>query len=343
MGTITMAIKTAGKLEKDPEFKWQGPGRRLAIVNCTFAGTYATGGDTWDLSKHFSAVEEVLLGPAEGNNLEFVNNADPSLCKIKAYASSGPLHSHNLPITGGQAETDQIPVAYDTVADRLEKAKEGMYSNDPAGPASYATGGFTLNLSGTFNAIPEVVVTCEDPRYQAVYVPGTDASDGKVKVFDINRRGFAGTTAGPNPYPAGGFTLNLSGHGVSGVPDAVFVSPTSRQDQVANYKPGTNETDGKVAITVASTGAEDGGSNLSGVTYQYAGFYGDAEVPNATNLSGVNFQVIAKGPLNNAGDVDVATYNNTEATSTNEIDNGTNLTAISFTAMVVGTPKVIGG
>lgn len=340
MGALTgLTPKAFGDLKVNDALKYKGPAPSVMMLDATLPASYDASGSIFDLSGYFSKVEGVFCGPAEGCSLEPVLNDNPALIKIKVYGAI-TAHQHQVPITGGQALTDQIPIAYDTVADRLEKAKETVHSLAQAGPASYSAGGFTVNLSAFFDEIPEVVVTPQNSNYQAYYVPGTNASDGKIKVNDLRRKAFAGTIAGPASYAAGGFLATLAAAGVAGIPTAVTVSATTRRDEVAIYDPGTNETDGKIVSTVASTGLETADTtNLSAVTYQYHGSYADPEVPATTNLSTVTFNIIARGSLPNTTDVNIIVDANAESATPSEIDAATNLSTISANFFVVGTPK----
>lgn len=226
----------------------------MLAADLVFDAIYATGGELLSptLDKYFSDITQVFLTGNSGINLEFVDNDDESLAKVKAYQAEGS-HTHTLGITGGGAYASTIPVVYATDDDRLEKSKEVVHRGTQTGQASYTTGGQTLDLSSVFSGIPQVA--CD---VQAI--------------------------------------VNMA----------------------ARYVPGTNASDGKIALLVPSTGAE---------------------VANTTNVSAQTVQYIAKGEVTNTGNVDVAT----EAAAGNtadEIASGQDISSITFGIFVVGKPKV---
>ena len=122
----------------------------------TLSSSYATGGDTLDLSKFLSTTPVmVLLGTAKtAYHAEWVVGTTAANGKVKVYS--------------------QLPGLKTTVA------------GTQTGPASYPTGGATLDLSGTLSATPDgVVVNCTG-AFTASYVAGNAANNGKIKVIALS-------------------------------------------------------------------------------------------------------------------------------------------------------------
>lgn len=257
MGNVTLTVRNIGRLEKQPGAKYEGNNPQVLFGEIAMSTSYAASGDTLDLSAYFSEVDEVIIGSAQGCSLDYVAGATVATSKVKAYGAL-TAHTHSLKVVGGADAANQWPVMIDTATSILQKAKKLVIAGSTAGPASYPTGGFTLDLSSNLN----------------------------------------------------------------GIPDAVLVGTEDRQDQIAIYDKGTGANDGKIVVTVASTGAE---------------------VANTTNLSAINYQYIARGDATNTTDVTATggtdnVQNSAETATASEVDAATNLSTITATIVVVGKP-----
>lgn len=314
-------------------------------ADAVFDNSYATGGELLSptLDSFFSDITAMFPSSNSGVSLEMVDNATLTSIKVKAYQAEGS-HTHDVTIAGGADATNQHPVSVDTTTNLLQKAAEKVYGAEFAGSASYPTNGQTLDLSTIFSATPHVVINSEDDDYEATYVPGTGANDGKVKIRDKRRMVTTCTkVTGAASYAAGGQTVDLTALcGVVGVPDVVLCQSNIISDVMFKYIPGTGATDGKIAATVISTGVEVGnGVNLSGGAIQLIVAYAAEEVPNATNLSTKNFQYVAYGAVTNTTDETIAGAALASAgNAADEIAAAQDLSAITFSLLIIGKPKV---
>lgn len=165
-----------------------GPPLVELVADLVFDSSYATGGELLSptLDKYFSDITQVFFTDNGGVSLEFVDNADESLAKVKAYRAEG-AHTHTVTVVGGGALANTHPVVVTTDGggtEVLEKAKEKTVQGSQTGQASYTTGGQTLDLSAHFDAIPKVM--CDMAAvgdFIARYVPGTNAADGKIALI----------------------------------------------------------------------------------------------------------------------------------------------------------------
>lgn len=420
MGNATLTALRGGRLESAPGAKIQGTTPYILDGLLTMSSSYATNGDTLDLSSYFDEIHEVMVEDDLNYGLNYVAGSGANDGKVKAYQSKTVAHTHSLLVKGAQSAGQLVqvsssilgkspvglangritgPVSYvangttldlsatfnaiPNVVINVEEAgyraayvpgtiaadgkvkfyKDNVASGRVAGPASYSGGGTVLDLSATFKGIPKVVVVCEAAGYQASYVPGTGASDGTIKVYKENVT--SGQVAGPASYVSGGFILDLSAS-FSGIPNVV-VSLATIGDYVASYVPGTGATDGKVAVTVMSTGVEVAGAvnlsavnfdyvarvapsevinttNLSGVNFEYVATATEDEPPNATNLSAIHFQYLAIGAVDVAGDATLTggtnnNQNNSASAAAAEVTVATNLSTVSVPIRITGKQK----
>lgn len=157
MGAVTLDIAVAGKLQKFPGAplaKEQG----MLGGFLTMSASYATNGDTIDLSKYFESVDFGLITSPSGLVLEFVDDANPALCKVKAYRSL-PQHAHDLKVVGGAA----------VAGTKATQALAGVLSKEEAADATL-TGG-TDNIQNKFlNVSDEVSAATNLSTYEASFL-----------------------------------------------------------------------------------------------------------------------------------------------------------------------------
>lgn len=234
----TLTNIRVGEMVGDRAHKMDAAPMVCLAADLVFDNSYATGGELFSptLDKYFSDITQVFFTDNSGVALEFVDNADESLAKVKAYRAEG-AHTHTVTVTGGGALASTHPVVVTTdggATEILEKAAEKTIQGDQTGQASYTTGGQTLDLSGSFSAIPNVVC---DPTtvadIMARYIPGTNASDGKIALIVISTGAEAANASNQSgvtvQYIARGACTNTTDEPVTSSSDAANTA-----DEVAN-------------------------------------------------------------------------------------------------------------
>lgn len=255
---ITLSNIRMGQLDPVKNMRnIDGPPLVAMFADAVFDNSYATGGELLSptLDGYFSDVTQVYFSDNQGVALEFVDNASLALAKIKAYRAEG-AHTHTVTVVGGGALASTHPVVVTTDGggtEVLEKSKTKTVAGSQTGQASYTTGGQTLDLSADFDAIPRVMC-----------------------------------------------------------------SPVAVGDFIARYVPGTNASDGKIALIVPSTGVE---------------------VANTTNVSAQTIAYIAHGQCANTTDEPIASSSDA-ANTADEVAAAQDLSAITFHIMIVGKPRV---
>ena len=137
-----------------------------------------------------------------------------------------------------------------------------------------------------------------------------------------------GTHTPPNPYVAGGTTLNLDtatdldGSGTTAFDGVPFVA-TEAKAIAGDYQPryiphATDPALGKIALTVESTGVEVGSVDATAMVVKWTAI-GKQSTSGALTLT---------GPSTTAGN------------TADEIASGQDISAVTFSVMIVGKPKV---
>lgn len=101
MGTVTVAGLAMFEARNPSTGKILGPPKVLLIGTLTMSNSYATDGDTMDLSSYLSTVDAVLI-PGTENNLKYVAGATVATSKVKAFKAV-PSHTHSIIVRGGAA------------------------------------------------------------------------------------------------------------------------------------------------------------------------------------------------------------------------------------------------
>lgn len=101
MGAATFVAHGMFKADNPPDGKILGYPKKLLIGTLTMSNSYATNGDTFDLSSYLSTVDAVII-PGTENNLKYVAGATVATSKVKAFKSV-PSHTHDLIVRGGAA------------------------------------------------------------------------------------------------------------------------------------------------------------------------------------------------------------------------------------------------
>lgn len=157
MGAVTLVIAVAGKLQKFPGAPLA---REQGVLGglLTMSASYATNGDTIDLSKYFESVDFGLITSPSGLVLEFVDDDNPALCKVKAYRSL-PQHAHNLKVIGGAA----------AAGTNVVQALAGALKKEEAADA-ILTGGINNIQDKFLNVSDEVSAATNLSMYEASFL-----------------------------------------------------------------------------------------------------------------------------------------------------------------------------
>jgi len=139
MGNVSYTVLQAGGLTKVPGQKFDGGSPYMVVASITMSTSYATNGDTLDLSAHFSAIDALIVVPLSGQDIaRGAAGATPATEKIKAYQDL-KAHQHDLTlgVTGGGAAAG-TKALYGNAA-VLTKEEAGAGSVTVAGGANAAT------------------------------------------------------------------------------------------------------------------------------------------------------------------------------------------------------------
>ena len=125
MGALTISYKEDRNIADKC-----GHGYKMITGSFAFTGTYATGGETLDLSKLLPTdVHLVMIAPSAGYSFEY----DYTNKKVKAYTPA-PSHNHNLLAKGG------LTIAEDLGLDSSQKFGKNA-ATDRTISSSAANGG----------------------------------------------------------------------------------------------------------------------------------------------------------------------------------------------------------
>lgn len=155
MGNVAIAnVWAYGQLRKVPNAKVDGAQCTILVGTITMASSYATNGDTLDLSGYFTQIHDVAVcNELNALHLSYVRATAGAAAtgKIKA-VNALPAHTHaaSIPVTGGQAAASTKAVYVAALAAVKEEAGNTTLdytvpNNTVAIPSSEAAN--TSNLS----------------------------------------------------------------------------------------------------------------------------------------------------------------------------------------------------
>lgn len=139
MGTVSLTVLQAGGLTKVPNSKYDGGSPLLLIGSITMSSSYATNGDTLDLSSYFASIDSLLVVPLSGQDIvRGAAGATPAVEKVKAFQNL-KAHQHNLTITATGGGAAAGTKALYNNAGALTKEEAGNSNVTVSGGADAAT------------------------------------------------------------------------------------------------------------------------------------------------------------------------------------------------------------
>lgn len=116
MGNVTYTVHAVLDGAVRPEFKKQTEPKCLVIGTLTMSGSYATGGDTIDLSDFLEKAPDLVIIQGGARNLQFVAGANATNGKVLSYESDG--NAGTLVETSNATDLDAVTAAFIAVGQR---------------------------------------------------------------------------------------------------------------------------------------------------------------------------------------------------------------------------------